>query len=675
MIEEAFAAASKEPSDVRTEDRLVRRIDFPRYYTFDDYEGATARWCPGCGDHGVLTAVQRLCRDEQLPPEKTVFVSGIGCASRFPHYMNAYGFHGLHGRALPVACGIRARRPDLHVFVATGDGDCCSIGTAHWIHAIRYNMKMVVMLLDNNVYGLTKNQTSPTSTKGSTTPTPTRAAGCSIRSTRSRPRWASPTRPSWRRPSTGTPAPSLRHAHGRAPAPGARLRADPAALSALQGRLFDSLMSDPSKLLLMTHPDGIEVDDAVKRMFEEPARARPVRSGRGARACGLDEEGTPIGLFYRNDRGGSLRRVHRRGHRDLPRRQARSARDPARPLPDLTREGDPAWATGARSNPQAVAAPTRAVLTGAEAVAHRAHSRRRRARSRSGGGRGPGAGRRARGQRGSPRRGRLAGGRSSLRGMVSCVHHVTAAPGACIGGWQPSSSQRRPSQAGRRRLSRRAHPEPAPGAARAVLARPEARGRPRTGAAPRGSRASAKRLAEADSSQESARGSGPDRRAGTRGAGVEAGACTGRPGGAESWPHGDAEADLVLVAAGDGAAAARAAVRALAEAGVPARAAIVRLVRPFPTELAQKGSGRRAPRRCRLTRPMKRCTGLLAAVRSSTLATKAEDTRGHGCGVDRTDRLAARSPSRLRLRRLAARGIRGPAAFPPPGDHTGYVLG
>ena len=83
----------------------------------------------------ILAAVQRLCRDEQLPPEKVVFVSGIGCSSRFPHYMKTYGFHGLHGRALPVAEGIKIRRPDLHVFVNMGDGDCCSIGAAHWIHA------------------------------------------------------------------------------------------------------------------------------------------------------------------------------------------------------------------------------------------------------------------------------------------------------------------------------------------------------------------------------------------------------------------------------------------------------------------------------------------------------------------------------------------------------------
>ncbi len=135
-------------------------------YTLDDYKGLTPRWCIGCGDSAILAAVQRLCRDEQLAPEKTVFVSGIGCSSRFPHYMHTYGFHGLHGRAMPVAEGIKMRRPDLNVFVITGDGDCCSIGTAHWIHAIRYNMNMTVLMHDNGIYGLTKNQASPTSPQG-----------------------------------------------------------------------------------------------------------------------------------------------------------------------------------------------------------------------------------------------------------------------------------------------------------------------------------------------------------------------------------------------------------------------------------------------------------------------------------------------------------------------------
>jgi len=149
---------------VRAKDFLFRTSE--EQHSLEEYEGCAPRWCTGCGDLAILTAVQRLCRDEQLPLEKIVFVSGIGCSSRFPHYMGAYGFHGLHGRALPIAEGIRMRRPDLHVFVNTGDGDCCSIGAAHWLHATRYNMNMTVMMHDNNIYGLTKKQVSPTSPKG-----------------------------------------------------------------------------------------------------------------------------------------------------------------------------------------------------------------------------------------------------------------------------------------------------------------------------------------------------------------------------------------------------------------------------------------------------------------------------------------------------------------------------
>ncbi len=134
--------------------------------SLEDYEGGVPRWCNGCGDNAILAAVQRVCRDEGINPERTVFVSGIGCSSRLPHYMKAYGFHGTHGRALPIAEGVKMARPDLDVFVSTGDGDCCSIGAAHWIHAIRYNMNLTVLLHDNFVYGLTKKQTSPTSPRG-----------------------------------------------------------------------------------------------------------------------------------------------------------------------------------------------------------------------------------------------------------------------------------------------------------------------------------------------------------------------------------------------------------------------------------------------------------------------------------------------------------------------------
>ena len=144
----------------------VAADDDDRDLALGDYEGPVARWCPGCGDHSVLTAVERLLVAEQCKPEQTVFVSGIGCSSRFPHYLKTYGFHGIHGRALPVATGVKLHRPDLTVFVVMGDGDCTSIGAGHWIHALRYNVKMVAMVLDNAIYGLTKNQTSPTTPRG-----------------------------------------------------------------------------------------------------------------------------------------------------------------------------------------------------------------------------------------------------------------------------------------------------------------------------------------------------------------------------------------------------------------------------------------------------------------------------------------------------------------------------
>ena len=143
--------------------------DDEREFGMADYESARPRWCPGCGDLAVLTSMQRLLAEEQLAPERTVFVSGIGCSSRFPHYMKTYGFHGLHGRALPVATGIKLHRPELDVFVVMGDGDCISIGAGHWVHATRYNMDMVALMLDNEVYGLTKNQTSPTTPAGYST--------------------------------------------------------------------------------------------------------------------------------------------------------------------------------------------------------------------------------------------------------------------------------------------------------------------------------------------------------------------------------------------------------------------------------------------------------------------------------------------------------------------------
>src|ERR687898_859183 len=127
------------------------------------------RWCPGCGDYGILLAVQMLMPELGVAPENVVFVSGIGCSSRFPYYMNTYGVHSIHGRAPAVATGIAVARPDLSVWVITGDGDGLSIGGNHLIHALRRNVDIKILLFTNQIYGLTKGQYSPTSEEGKVT--------------------------------------------------------------------------------------------------------------------------------------------------------------------------------------------------------------------------------------------------------------------------------------------------------------------------------------------------------------------------------------------------------------------------------------------------------------------------------------------------------------------------
>jgi 2-oxoglutarate ferredoxin oxidoreductase subunit beta len=268
------------------------------YKPLEAYQGAEARWCPGCGDNAILTAVQRLCRDEQLPPEKTVFVSGIGCAARFPHYMKTYGFHGLHGRALPTAQGIKMRRPDLHVFVNTGDGDCCSIGTAHWIHAIRMNMDITCMLHDNSVYGLTKKQASPTTPKGFKTNTTPRGAHLDPLN-----------------PLTTTLGVSnvsfvaqvvewipellyevIRQAyHHRGFSFVRILQRCPHFMP----DFFASVVSAPDKVLLLRHENGMKVSDALARVYKNNVAHDPLDIHR-ARELASRDDVVPVGIFYRN---------------------------------------------------------------------------------------------------------------------------------------------------------------------------------------------------------------------------------------------------------------------------------------------------------------------------------------------------------------------------------------
>ena len=141
-------------------------------YTIKDFKSDNeVRWCPGCGDYAIMNAVQRTMAEMGVPREKFAVISGIGCSSRFPYYMNTYGFHTIHGRATAVASGVKIANPDLNVWVITGDGDAMAIGGNHFIHLIRRNIDLNLILFNNKIYGLTKGQYSPTSDRGIKTKT------------------------------------------------------------------------------------------------------------------------------------------------------------------------------------------------------------------------------------------------------------------------------------------------------------------------------------------------------------------------------------------------------------------------------------------------------------------------------------------------------------------------
>jgi 2-oxoglutarate/2-oxoacid ferredoxin oxidoreductase subunit beta len=139
-------------------------------YTFQDLKSnVEVKWCAGCGDHAVLNALQKAMPQCGIPIEKLVIVSGIGCSSRLPYYMNTYGMHTIHGRAAAIASGVKSANPDLSVWQVTGDGDCLAIGGNHFIHAVRRNIDINILLFNNEIYGLTKGQYSPTTQKGQIT--------------------------------------------------------------------------------------------------------------------------------------------------------------------------------------------------------------------------------------------------------------------------------------------------------------------------------------------------------------------------------------------------------------------------------------------------------------------------------------------------------------------------
>ncbi|HWO90107.1 MAG TPA: thiamine pyrophosphate-dependent enzyme [Gemmatimonadales bacterium] len=272
--------------------------DGDRLLTIDDYASATPRWCPGCGDHAVLTAVERLLEAEQLPRESTVFVSGIGCSSRFPHYVNTYGFHSLHGRALPVATGVKLRRPDLTVFVVMGDGDCCSIGAGHWIHATRYNTRMTALMLDNAVYGLTKNQTSPTSPLG--LPSNTQPRGAYLRPLNPLAATLGVTNASFvAQTCDWIPAhlfATLRAAYRHRGFAFVRILQRCPEYTA---SLYQDVVRDPALNELLVHPDGVSVPELEliykNRTFHDPSDLD------AARRLAEDPSAVRLGVFYRNE--------------------------------------------------------------------------------------------------------------------------------------------------------------------------------------------------------------------------------------------------------------------------------------------------------------------------------------------------------------------------------------
>ena len=267
-------------------------------FGMDDYGKGVARWCPGCGGHSILTAVQRVCKDMQLPPEKTVCVSGIGCSSRFPHYMGTYGFHGLHGRAFPVACGVKFRRPDLNVFVVTGDGDCCSIGAGHWVHAIRYNMKMVVLLFDNGIYGLTKKQTSPTTPMGTLSnthpkgailppinPIQTTLGLANVSFVAQTTDWNAAHLYATIRTAAEHPGLSFVRIVQRCPV--------------FMRDLYGDIAANPDELILLSHEDGIHLKPNAAKSFKRMIEHDPSNINK-AREHAEIKNGIPVGLFYKN---------------------------------------------------------------------------------------------------------------------------------------------------------------------------------------------------------------------------------------------------------------------------------------------------------------------------------------------------------------------------------------
>ncbi|MBW2293932.1 MAG: 2-oxoglutarate oxidoreductase, partial [Deltaproteobacteria bacterium] len=236
--------------------------------------------------------------DEQMVPERTVFVSGIGCSSRFPHYLSTYGFHGIHGRALPIATGVKLSRPDLQVFVVMGDGDCCSIGAGHWLHATRYNIDMTVLLLDNAIYGLTKNQTSPTTPMGYKTNT--QPKGSFLPALNPISTTLGVTNASFvAQTADWVPAHLLATIRAAYRHPGFSFVRILQRCPKFTAPLFSEQARTPDLHEMLVHPDGVNVP-GLDKIYKRHLEHDPADLDR-ARELSEESERIRLGLFYRNE--------------------------------------------------------------------------------------------------------------------------------------------------------------------------------------------------------------------------------------------------------------------------------------------------------------------------------------------------------------------------------------
>ncbi len=263
-----------------------------------DYEnGIQPRWCSGCGDHGILNATKQVLQEYNASPEKVVFVSGIGCSSRFPHYLSTYGFHGIHGRAIPIATGVSLTRPDLKVFVVTGDGDCCSIGAGHWVHGMRYNSNMVVLLLDNEIYALTKKQTSPTTQQKFKTNT--QPFGSYLPELKPLSVAVSVTNASFvARTADFVPQHLLATLKRAYEHKGTSFIQILQRCPVFNEEAYQPFVKDKEKIVLLDHEEGIPLNDALRNKYA--VRQHDPRNQATAFACSLETDPIPLGMVYYN---------------------------------------------------------------------------------------------------------------------------------------------------------------------------------------------------------------------------------------------------------------------------------------------------------------------------------------------------------------------------------------